>query len=113
MRDLDCLDLLRWAAAQFGLRFDGFRRVRGQVCKRLARRIVALGLDGPSAYPAFVAAHPEERAVLDGLCRVHVSRFYRDRAVFDALRDRVLPGLATAAGRRSLRVWSAGCAAGE
>jgi chemotaxis protein methyltransferase CheR len=41
-----------------------------------------------------------------------VSRFYRDGAVFDALRDRVLPALA-AATSGPLRVWSAGCAAGE
>jgi chemotaxis protein methyltransferase CheR len=33
--------------------------------------------------------------------------------VFDALRDRVLPALAAAAGQGPLRLWSAGCAAGE
>ena len=88
--------------------------MRAQVCKRLVRRIVALGLDGPAAYRAFVETHAEERAVLDELCRVHVSRFYRDRAVFDALADRVLPALAHARGAGGeLRVWSAGCAAGE
>jgi len=113
VRDDDCIDLLRWASAELGLRAEGFRRVRDQVCKRVARRIVALGLDGPTAYRAFVASTPEERAVLEALCRVHVSRFYRDRAVFDAVRDRVLPALAASAGNRPLRLWSAGCAAGE
>jgi chemotaxis protein methyltransferase CheR len=113
VRDGDCIDLLRWASAELGLREEGFRRVRGQVCRRVTRRIVALGLDGLTAYRAFVAATPGERAVLEALCRVHVSRFYRDRAVFDALRDRVLPALAAAAGRGPLRLWSAGCAAGE
>jgi chemotaxis protein methyltransferase CheR len=112
MRDSDCAELLRWAAARLDLRYEGFRRVRGQVCKRLVRRLVQLGLDGPGAYRAFVETHPAEGAVLDELCRVHVSRFYRDRAVWDALGSQVLPALATRA-RGELRVWSAGCAAGE
>jgi chemotaxis protein methyltransferase CheR len=113
VRDGDCRDLVRWACAELGLRAEGFRRVRGQVCKRVARRIAALGLDGLTAYRALVASAPGERAVLEGLCRVHVSRFYRDRAVFDALRDEILPALAAAAGPDPLRLWSAGCAAGE
>jgi chemotaxis protein methyltransferase CheR len=114
MRDRACIDLLYWAATEVGLRPEGFRRVRSQVCKRLARRMAELNLRGPTAYRAFVAVHPEERAVLEELCRVHVSRFHRDRVVFDALRDRVLPALARDGnGGRVLRVWSAGCAAGE
>ena len=44
----------------------------------------------------------------------HETSFFRDRAVFDALRDQVLPhlaGLRTKA--RRLRIWSAGCATGQ
>jgi chemotaxis protein methyltransferase CheR len=110
--DSDCAELLRWVTSHLDLRHEGFRRVRAQVCKRLVRRIVALGLDGPGAYRAFVETHAEERAVLDEMCRVHVSRFYRDRALFDALGTHVLPALATRAGAE-LHLWSAGCAAGE
>jgi chemotaxis protein methyltransferase CheR len=112
MREPACTELLAWAATEVALRPEGFRRVRKQVCKRLYRRIVELHLPGPTAYRGFVAAHPEERAVIEELCRVHVSRFHRDRAVFDALRERVLPALAAQAGG-VLRVWSAGCASGE
>jgi chemotaxis protein methyltransferase CheR len=112
VRDRACSELLEWAATEVGLRPAGFRRVRQQVCKRLLRRMVDLRLPGPTSYRAFVAAHPEERVVIEALCRVHVSRFHRDRPVFDALRARVLPAVAAAAGNR-LRVWSAGCAAGE
>jgi chemotaxis protein methyltransferase CheR len=113
MRDAACNDLIRWAAAEVGLRFEGFRRVRRQVCKRLLGRMVELALSGPTAYRAYLATHPEERAVLDDLCRVHVSRFHRDRAVFAALRERVLPALLEESGAGPLRVWSAGCAGGE
>ncbi|NIM62580.1 MAG: chemotaxis protein CheR, partial [Acidobacteria bacterium] len=53
---------------------------------------------------------------LDSLCRITVSRFYRDRAVWDHLGEVVLPDLARHAGRcgdAELRCWSVGCASGE
>jgi len=48
--DAECLELLRWAAPHLGLRYEGFRRVRGQVCKRVGRRMKALGVRGLAAY---------------------------------------------------------------
>lgn len=116
MSDRECVELLQWALPRLGLRWEGFRRLRGQVCKRIGRRVKELGLDGVAAYRQLVETDPAEWARLDGFCRVTISRFYRDRAVFDALRDRVLPSLCEAAlarGATELRAWSAGCASGE
>jgi chemotaxis protein methyltransferase CheR len=58
---------------------------------------------------------PEEWGELDAACRITISRFYRDRAVFDALRLRFLPELGERAVRdhRPMRCWSAGCCSGE
>jgi chemotaxis protein methyltransferase CheR len=98
------------------MRWAGYRRVRRQVCKRIARRVRELGLPGVEAYRRHLEARPEEWKVLDGLCRVTISRLYRDRGVFDCLRDSVLPSLAeagSARGERVLRAWLAGCASGE
>ncbi|WP_342377177.1 chemotaxis protein CheR [Myxococcus stipitatus] len=111
MRDADCAELLRWIAPRLRLRPEGFRRVRGQVCKRMARRLAALGLTSVSAYRARLESDPEEWAVLDSLCRVTVSRFYRDARVFDVLGEALLPSLLESS--PVLRVWSAGCASGE
>jgi chemotaxis protein methyltransferase CheR len=116
MTDAECLELLRWAAPRLGLRYEGFRRVRGQVCKRVGRRMKALGVPGLAAYLERLEVDVAERAVLDALCRVTISRFYRDQGVFDALLEPLLPGVLEAArarGERTLRVWSAGCASGE
>jgi chemotaxis protein methyltransferase CheR len=116
LSDAECVALLQWALPLLRLRWQGFRRVRRQVCRRIARRIEALGLDGAVAYRERVASDAAERAVLDGLCRIAISRFYRDRTVFDRLRDEVLPELAVRAGlgdEQELRCWSAGCASGE
>ena len=68
------------------------------------------------AYRIYLAEHEDEWRVLDGLCRITISRFYRDRHVFDVLRTIVLPELARRAlarGAPGLRCWSAGCASGE
>jgi chemotaxis protein methyltransferase CheR len=114
--DADCVRFLQWALPRLGMRWRGFRRVRRQVCKRIARRIKALGLSDLSAYRALLETHPEEWAELDALCRITVSRFFRDRGVFEAVRDMVLPELARRArgrGDTELRCWSAGCASGE
>ena len=52
---------------------------------------------------------------LDKLCRVTISRFCRDRLVFDALGAIILPHAAEKAHARGneVRCWSAGCASGE
>lgn len=45
---------------------------------------------------------------------IHESSFFRDRALFDALRDTVLPRLLAArADEKRLRIWSAAVAAGQ
>ncbi len=116
MRDSDCVDFLQWALPRLQMRWAGFRRVRGQVCKRLARRLTELGLSDLDAYRTLLEAGTEEWNRLESLCRITISRFYRDRAVWDCLGDVLLPDLALLARRRGdgeLRCWSVGCASGE
>lgn len=98
------------------MRWEGFRKVRRQVCKRIERRREALGLPDLAAYESYLAGHPEEWAVFDTLCRVTISRFYRDRQTFVSLERHVLPTLADSAVAQeseTLDIWSAGCASGE
>ena len=113
MTDADCVAFLQWALPRLDLRWPGFRKVRRQVCKRIARRMAALGLPGIEAYRAYLSAHQNEWAVLDGFCRITISRFYRDRAVFEHLAQDVFPALAASARSGPVACWSAGCASGE
>jgi chemotaxis protein methyltransferase CheR len=116
LTDRDCVAFLQWCLPKLGMRWEGFRKVRRQVCKRVSRRIEELDLPDAPAYRKFLNAHEAEWDRLGSLCRVTISRFYRDRGVFEALRGRVLPALAEAAARRGegrIRCWSAGCASGE
>jgi chemotaxis protein methyltransferase CheR len=115
MRD-DCTAFLQWALPRLGMRWPGFRRVRSQVCKRIGRRIRELELDGFAGYREYLESHDGEWRRLDGLCRITISRFWRDRSVFGAILDNVLPTLAAEAadrGAATLRSFSCGCASGE
>jgi chemotaxis protein methyltransferase CheR len=114
--DAACVAFLQWALPRLGLRWPGYRKVRRQVCRRLRARLDELGLAGFDAYRARLDADPAEWQVLRALTPITISRFARDRAVFDALGRDVVPALeraARAAGRERLRAWSAGCASGE
>ncbi len=115
MDNRDCTACLQWALPQRGLRWPGLRKVRRQVCKRLKRRILELGVDDLAAYRRRLDADPAEWRAFDECCHITISRFFRDRGVFEVLRKRVLPEIATrvAHERRAARIWSAGCASGE
>jgi chemotaxis protein methyltransferase CheR len=116
MPDDPFTSFLRWALPRLGKRWAGFRHVTGQVESRVVDRLQELGLRSLDAYRDYLAEHPAEWDRLDAMCRITISRFYRDPEVFDALRDDVLPDLARAArsrGASALRAWSVGAASGE
>jgi chemotaxis protein methyltransferase CheR len=116
MTDADCVAFLQWALPQLGRRWAGYRKVRRQVCRRVWRRVGELGLDSLAEYRGRLEQDPDEWARLDAMTDITISRFYRDRAVYDFLQSEVLPDLierARRGGRSSVRVWSAGCANGE
>lgn len=107
---------LRWCLPQLGLRWRGYRKVRRLVAKRLNRRIAELGLEDLDAYRDLLRRDPTEWSRLHVICRIPISRFYRDRGVFDAIGQKILPEAAAtsvARGDRTVRCWCAGCASGE
>jgi chemotaxis protein methyltransferase CheR len=116
MKDEQCVQFLQWALPQLHMRWPGFRKVRTQVCKRVGRRLRDLGLADIKKYQAYLEKHPDEWVRLDPLCRITISRFYRDKGVFAAMEHKVLPSLAHGVCERGdnvLRIWSAGCGSGE
>lgn len=116
MKDDNCISFLQEVLSHLQLRWQGFRKVRRQVCKRIQRRIVLLGLNDVQAYRTWLDTHPDEWRVLDALCQITISRFYRDQYVFQCLETDVMPHLARRIqrdGEQALTVWSIGCASGE
>lgn len=117
-RDDRCVRFLQQVLPQLGYRWPGFRKVRRQVCRRIVQRVAELGLDGFEDYREHLLQHSGERHVLDRLCRITISRFFRDRHLWRVLGDEALPAsirqlTSPEAPPGTLRAWSAGCASGE
>lgn len=115
MSDRHCTAFLQWALPRLELRWPGFRKVRRQVCKRVTRRIHDLGIADFTGYRARLEADPREWRFFDECYHITISRFFRDKRIFEVLRSRVLPDIAARAERegRNAFIWSAGCASGE
>ncbi len=115
LKDPDCVSFLQQILPQLHLRWDRFRRVRRQVCRRLRARFLSLGLEDFAHYKNYLVGHHDEWSVVDACCRITISRFYRDAVVFEQL-CQVLPTLIQLGQERrdsSIRCWCAGCASGE
>lgn len=85
------------------------------IARRLRRRMATVETETLDGYLRFMDDHPEEEERLVNSFLIKVTRFFRDAALFDHLRERILPELiaAAVAAGRELRIWSAGCATGE
>lgn len=102
---------LQWVLFKLGYRWDGFRKPQNQVLSRIRIRIQELGLPGGfDEYKEYLKDHPEEWKILDPLCDVTISKFFRDRKMWEYLQDEILPELLNS---EPISIWSAGCCNGE
>ena len=89
---------------------------RGTLERRIARRmaLVGIGQDDVDRYLDLLRSDRAERDHLAADLLIHVTSFFRDERVFEALSAKVIPDLVkTLPSDRSLRVWVAGCSTGE
>lgn len=99
-----------------GLHFpEGRRR---DMLDRLGKAAPDMGFAGAGALVRGLISRPWSRDGMDALaCHLTVGEtyFFRDEALFQALREEILPLLVRAreAEGRRLRIWCAGCASGE
>jgi len=80
------------------------------VSQRLAERVANLDLD-PAQYLSICRTNPDECRELVSAIAINVSSFFREPIVFELIAQSLLPRLIEK--KDELRVWSAGCAAGE
>ena len=105
-------EFLRGTLPLLGLRWRRFRT--RSMRRRIVGRLQNLGLSSLPEYRAYVLAHAEEQRFLGDQLTVTISRFWRNRFVFEALERTWLPVLlARLRFGEPFRVWSAGCASGE
>jgi chemotaxis methyl-accepting protein methylase len=94
-----------------GIDFSEYRR--GTIERRVANRMVGAYTRSAEQYLRLLRDDEVEVDRLIANLTIKVSRFYRNAAVFDFLRDSVIPDLRRRFHGEPLRVWSAGCASGE
>ncbi len=82
--------------------------------RRLAKRMGALALRSWDSYREELLSNPREAAHVHTLLTVSISRFWRNRALFDQLRKFHFPALMNCLGEdEPVVVWSAGAASGQ
>jgi chemotaxis methyl-accepting protein methylase len=102
---------LKEVAPYFGLQWRLFER-RG-VKRKVERRLAQLGLLDFETYLTRIKSDPAEQVYLSKILTVTISRFFRDREVFDALENSILPVILRNREKSDLQIWSIGCASGE
>jgi len=95
-----------------GFSWAGYRKVRKGVKKRVSRFMQELRFRRMDEFLSAMERNPELRKQVEILMTVSVSRFFRDRKLWEALERHVLPGIIVR-GDDKVKVWSAGCACGE
>jgi chemotaxis methyl-accepting protein methylase len=102
----------RQLLSQFGFSWDGYRKVRRGVKKRVTRHMQQTNCRTTEAYLSLLNEDSEAKHHFDCLMTVSISRFFRDRMLWEVLETKILPGLVKEHENR-VKVWSAGCACGE
>jgi chemotaxis protein methyltransferase CheR len=95
-----------------GLSWKGYLRVRKGVKKRICRHMRLLGCQDISSYLFEMGEEREVRLECERLLTVSISRFFRDKRLWEVLHKELLHGLLNRYTGKT-RVWSAGCASGE
>ncbi len=92
--------------------WSGYRKVRKGVKKRIQRHMQQLYCRDISAYLMILERQPARRQECELLMTVSISRFFRDRLLWEMLEKRWLPHI-IAGKPLEMRVWSAGCGCGQ
>lgn len=106
--------ILEGLHARTGIDFSLYRE--GTLQRRMSRRIVVTGSAGYRTYFEYLLNNPQEYHLLLRDLTIKVSRFFRNRAVFEILQREIFPALVqgrSADKGGTLRIWCTGCASGE
>jgi two-component system CheB/CheR fusion protein len=104
--------VLEQLRAASGIDFASYKRAT--IERRLARRLAKLELGSLDEYSAYLTAHPGEGSTVYEDLLIHVTEFFRDRRVFEALAARVFPDLLRdKPSGEAVRVWVPACSTGE
>ena len=107
---MDFNQFLREACPFIGLQWRRFQK-KG-IRRRIEHRLVELNLASFEEYSQRIKEDPQERNHLSKILTVTISRFFRDKEVFNAMETSIFPALLKE-NPTELKLWSIGCASGE
>src|SRR5215216_6136484 len=91
--------------------FTGYKRP--SLMRRVRHRMQEVGIDSFEDYQDVLQLEPREFTALFNTILINVTSFVRDLDAWEHLRTEIFPQLLEANGGGELRVWSAGCSAGQ
>lgn len=86
---------------------------KSTIVRRIERRIAFHQLNDYVDYINCLRENPNEIMLLFNELLIGVTKFFRDRDAFDALKNKLYPLLAAKKEDEAIRVWVAGCSTGE
>jgi chemotaxis methyl-accepting protein methylase len=104
-------EFIKEAAPLLDLQWRRFKR--GGIKRKVERRITELGFSNFEDYLLKIKRDPEEKSCLSQILTVTITRFFRDKEVFDILEDSIIPSIVEHKGVGDFKIWSIGCANGE
>jgi two-component system CheB/CheR fusion protein len=111
-RDSKFENLLDYLRRTRGFDFTGYKR--SSLMRRVHKRMEQVEIQDFSDYVDYLEVHPEEFVQLFNTILINVTAFFRDAEAWEYLARDILPRILAAKELKdSIRVWSAGCAAGQ
>jgi chemotaxis methyl-accepting protein methylase len=104
-------EFLRDTAPLLGLQWRSFQR-KG-IKRKVERWIKERGFSDFEEYLIRIKKDPAEQDHLSKILTVTISRFFRDREVFDTIGTSLIPTIVKNRGEGDFKIWSIGCASGE
>jgi chemotaxis protein methyltransferase CheR len=109
---MDFEQFIKEAALLLDLQWRRFKR--GGIKRKVERRITELGLSRFEEYLLKIRGNSEEKSRLSQILTVTISRFFRDKEVFDILESFAIPTvIKNKTEKGDVCIWSIGCASGE
>ncbi len=97
---------------RFNLSWEGYRKVRKGVKKRVVRHMQRLGCRNLEEYFYILNNNSEALREVELLITVSISRFFRDRQLWLVLEEEIVSEVIKRNSEK-INIWSAGCAQGQ
>jgi chemotaxis protein methyltransferase CheR len=94
-------------------KFDAHQYKVNYIKRRIAVRMRATGALTYPDYLKVLQTRPEESSLLFDRLTIHVTEFFRDSQIYQALGETILTQIARRASSNIIRIWCAGCSTGE